>query len=51
MICLSLLLALFASLGGDEGPPARAPAADAPPLTVFMHTAKAGGLRYSWVLP
>jgi predicted esterase len=27
------------------------PAADAPPLTVFMTTAKAGALRYSWVLP
>jgi len=50
---IQLLLALCASFApaGDDGPPQRAPAADAPPLTVFMTTAKAGDLRYSWVLP
>jgi predicted esterase len=52
MIGLALALcSLLAPLGGDDGPPQRAPAADAPPLTVFMTTAKAGALRYSWVLP
>ena len=53
MILLTLaLLALAVPLrAGDDGPPQRTPAPDAPPLTVFMTTAKAGDLRYSWVLP
>jgi len=49
MIQLALALALsFPSL---EDPEQRAPGPDAKPLTVYMHTAKAGDLRYTWVLP
>ncbi len=49
MLGLAFALALFVSLGDD--PPQRVPAADAPAQKLFMTTAKAGGLRYSWVVP
>src|SRR5690349_2664691 len=48
MLALALALVLALPL---EDPPQRAPAADAPPLTVFATTAKTGALRYTWVLP
>jgi len=51
MLRLSLALALIAPLARADDPPQRAPAADAPPHKVFATTAKAGALRYTWVLP
>lgn len=54
MLRLALAFALFVSFAGRahaDDPKPRAPGADAPPLKVFMHTAKAGELRYTWVLP
>ena len=51
MLALALALSLVLSLPVLEDPPQRAPAADAPAQKLFMTTAKAGDLRYSWVLP
>lgn len=48
---LALALCTLATLGRADDPPERAPAADAPPLRVYASAAKAGGLRYTWVLP
>ena len=50
MLGLAFALALLVPLRADD-PEARAPGSDAKPLVVYMHTAKAGGLRYTWVLP
>src|SRR5262245_50644318 len=46
MIALALCLVL-----AFEDPPQRVPDAEATPLKVFMNTAKATGLRYTWVVP
>lgn len=52
MFPLAIVCALAASLVVPaDDPPERAPAADAPALTVFRSTAKAGALRYTWVVP
>ncbi|MBK7642786.1 MAG: hypothetical protein IPJ19_06985 [Planctomycetes bacterium] len=54
MIRTALACALLVSLATTaraEDPPQRAPSADAPAQKLFMTTAKAGELRYSWVLP
>ncbi len=50
LLVLALCCTLVPRLHADD-PPQRAPAADAPARKLFMTTAKAGGLRYSWVLP
>ena len=49
-IACTLLVSTVTRARADD-PPQRTPAADAPALTVFATTAKAGGLRYTWVLP
>src|ERR1043165_2682248 len=48
---IALALSLVLSLAARADPPQRVPSADAPAQKLFMNTAKAGGLRYSWVLP
>lgn len=50
VLVLALACSLVPELRADD-PPARQPAADAPAHSVFAHTARAGGLRYTWVLP
>lgn len=49
-LALAVLCSFAPTVRADD-PPERVPAADAPPHTVFAASAKAGGLRYTWVLP
>lgn len=53
MLLLGIACALAAPLlvVAPDDPPVRVPGPDAPPSKVFMSTAKAGELRYTWVLP